>query len=72
LRNNKNELLYQNWIWKILRHQNHIICVIFKVKGRNCVFPETSGMPPMFDTFLILIHILSIPTLLQKSKLIGL
>ena len=31
LKNNKNEFLYLNWIEKIVRYLNYIICVIFKV-----------------------------------------
>ena len=31
LKNNKNKFLYLNWIEKIVRYWNYIICVIFKV-----------------------------------------
>jgi hypothetical protein len=46
-----------------MRHQNHIIYVIFKIKGPKYIFPKTSSTPSIFDVFLILISILSNPPL---------
>jgi len=51
-----------------LRHQNCIICVIFKVRGPKYIFLKTFGTSSMFDAFLILVPILSILLLSKKSK----
>jgi hypothetical protein len=72
LKTNKNELLYQNLIWKKLRHWNRIIYVISKVRRLKYIFPEASVTPPMFNAFLILVFILLISPLPKKFKLISL
>ena len=72
LKTNKNEFLYQNLIWKKLRHWNRIIYVISKVRRLKYIFPEASVTPPMFDAFLILVFILLFSPLPKKFKLISL
>ena len=54
LKNNKNKFLYLNWIEKIVRYWNYIICVIFKVYESKCIFYETYVTSLMFNTFIIL------------------
>jgi hypothetical protein len=67
---NKNKLLNQNWIWKKLKHQNHIICIIFTVRRSKYIFLETFGTPPMFSVFFISVSILTIPSLTKKLEAI--
>jgi len=70
-KNNRNKLLHQNWIEKLLRYKNSKICMIFKVQGPKCIFYKTYGMPPMFDVFFISIPFFSILPFYKKSKLIS-
>jgi hypothetical protein len=47
---------------------NHIFCIIFKVRGPKCIFPETSGTPNMDGAFFISVSIILIPPLTKKSE----
>jgi hypothetical protein len=53
---------------------NCIIYVILKVREPNCIFPKTSGMPPMLGLFFISIpiHLILAPPLTKKLEAIGL
>jgi hypothetical protein len=64
--------LFQNWIEKILRYRNYIICVIFKVKEPKFIFSKTYGIPLMFDVFFISVSILLMPPMTKKKEAIGL
>jgi len=63
---------YHNWIWKILRYQNCIICEIFKVWGSKCTYFKTYYLSPIFAIFFIIVSLLSTTPFLKKSKSIGL
>jgi hypothetical protein len=64
-------MFVQKLNFKKIKHQNYIICTIFKVRRPKCVFLEILGMPPMYNTLVILIFIFSIPPSTKKSKVIG-